>query len=132
MAGVMATEGYGVLLDTLLTNQATHLHLYKSNTTPATSSTHTTFTEADFTGYASVTLSAGSWNASTLVSTKQTATYGSAQTFTNTGSSQTIYGYYITNTANDKLIGAELFSSSITLATGGSVNVTPTITYLSQ
>ena len=43
-------------------------------------------------------------------------------------SAQTIYGYYITDSGNTKVIYAEKFASAISLTNPSSLNVTPVVT----
>jgi hypothetical protein len=106
------------------------LKLYQNNYTPVPGSTAASFTEANFTGYASKTLTrtvsastwqtvaegapTGAWNGQANVAK---STYGtSAQVFSITGgASQTVYGYYVVGATSGKVIMAEQFASSRTL-----------------
>lgn len=133
MALISCNGGELKMLDLLLDNGHTSaenltLKLYKTNVTPTATSTAGSFTEADFTGYSSVTLTSTSWGASTTVGGAASSTYGSAQVFTSSGSAQTIYGYFIVGASSNALYWAELFSSSVTLNSGDSLSITPVIT----
>ena len=128
---VAANVGERFLLDAMLAAQNTHLHLYKTDVTPTASSTVASFTEADFTGYSVKTLTGANWNDATTVSGKATATYAD-QSWTNSGSSQTVYGYFITDDTDDTLLWAEKFDSARVLGTSDVVNITPMITLNSE
>lgn len=105
------------------------LRLFKSNTTPAESDTATTYTEADFTGYASATLTGASWTVTPGAPTS--ATYAQ-QTFTSSANqaSQSVYGYYLTRATSGKIAYAERFSDGPYAISnnGDAIRVTPTIT----
>lgn len=93
------------------------LKLYKTNVTPAESDTAGSYTEADFTGYAAVTLtssqSGGTWAVPTTSSGTTSSTYGTNAVFSCTGgSAQTIYGYFVVGATSGTIYWAELFSSS--------------------
>lgn len=109
MAGIIPNEGEEDMLDVLLAGNLV-LRLFKNNFTPSDSSVLADFTEADFPGYAAITLTGGSWT--TTPGAPSIATYA-AQTFTATASgSQTIYGYYITRTATGRVWMAERFPAA--------------------
>ena len=106
------------------------LNLYQNNYTPAETDTGASFTAASFTGYAAVSMSTGaSWttsggNPTTMSYTQQTFTCSS------TGTTQQIYGYYVTATTSGTLLWSERFSDGpypIT-NTGDNIKITPTIT----
>lgn len=109
------------------------LRLFKNNvdsgltTTQKNALTEANFTQADFTGYAAVTLTGGSWT--TTPGDPCTGVYA-AQTFTSSANqtAQTIYGYYVT-TAGGALRWYETFSAPITIEFNGeSISVTPRMT----
>lgn len=85
------------------------LRLYKSNTTPAETDTAGSYTEADFTGYGSISLTSGSWTVNEGAPTR--ASYAQ-QTFTSSAGSQNqnVYGYYLTRTTNGRIALAERFT----------------------
>ena len=109
---------------TTLTAQNVILRLFKSNTTPAETDTEGTYTEADFTGYAAITLTGASWTYS-----HPTISYAE-QTFTSSanGQSQTIYGYYLTWATSGKLLIAERFAGTAPVIqnNGDTIKATPT------
>lgn len=108
---------------------ALRLHLFKSNTTPTTSTVIGDFTEADFPGYAAVDII--TWAAATVAA--HVATIAAAlRTFTRstTGAVQNIYGYYVTNNANTILWWSERDPNApIPLTNAGdSYTITPQLT----
>lgn len=87
----------------------------------------TDFTESTFTGYAAVTLTGGSWTVS--ASDPTVALYAEQTFMCSGGSSQSVWGYYLTDDADsDSLAAYEQFSGPITIASGDSLLVTPRIT----
>jgi hypothetical protein len=104
------------------------LRLFTNNITPADSDNVNAsgYTEATFTGYGGIALTAGSWSITTA--DPSVASYAQ-QTFTSTTATpQTVYGYYITR-SDGTLFTAERFSDgpySISNATLP-IKVTPTI-----
>ena len=127
-----------VLMDTFkqklmdkLTGQGTtglnpvRYHLYTNNVSPGHLDTLATYTEASFAGYAAVNVS--SWGASTIDSGFHANSTASQISFTNSsGSSQNVYGYYVTDTGSGFLWYAELFAGApIAIANGTSLFLTP-------
>lgn len=82
-----------------------HLHLFKNDYTPVDGTDLTDLTEADFTDYAAKTLTAGNWPTPTIVSNVASSTYPD-EVWT-WGSSQTIYGWYLTDDFDTEVICAE-------------------------
>lgn len=146
MALMVPREGDVQLLNDLLAGGSLEnwsLRLFNSNITPAETDTAATYTahETAFTGYAAKTLTrtigsstwntpvsqapsgAPAWSSRTQVGHSQ---YGSSpQSWTCSGTGDTIYGYFITGVTSGKLILAEAFASSRTLANGDSLSITP-------
>jgi len=89
----------GMLTDMLSILNTYKLHLYKNNLTPGDATVIGDFTEADFAGYAPVTLNA--WGAVAQNANAEAETDHPMVTFTCTGpaTSNDIYGYYVTNTS---------------------------------
>lgn len=98
------------------------LHLFSNNYTPTTTDTVSNYTEVSATGYSSQSLSPGNWTVS-LISGVEVASYITLS-FT-LGSSATIYGYYLTDSTNTVLVGAEQFSGSpyVYPSIGGTLNI---------
>jgi hypothetical protein len=95
------------------------IRLYSNNYTPTNASLLTNFTEANFTGYTAVTNA--SWNAPSWAGQGAAVGYSKeVATFQPTGTTitQTVYGYYVTigSGGGETLLGAELFSSPIPMA----------------
>jgi hypothetical protein len=133
MAGVLVNNGEDRMLG-LLVNKSGYslatlqLRLFKSNTTPAETDTAGTYTEADFTGYASVQMASADW---TLTPGAPSQAVGAQKSFTSSAdqSAQTIYGYYLTENGSNALVAAERFAASASVANNGDiVKVTPTLT----
>ena len=133
MAGRLVNNGEDVALKYLTGKTASTenlvLRLYKSNTTPGDSDTAGTYTEADFTGYSSVTLTGASW---TVTPGAPTSASYAQQSFASSANqtAQSIYGYYLTRASTGDLIAAERFSTGpFTIQNNGdTIKVTPTIT----
>jgi hypothetical protein len=110
------------------------LRLFKNNATSGLTQaqkdalTESSFTEADFAGYASAALTGGSWT--TTTGDPCTGVYA-AQTFTrtSTGTAQTIYGYYLTRTTGGALEWFEEFPGPIVIEfINESFTITPRLT----
>ena len=109
------------------------LKLYKSNTTPDQNSGSNSFTEADFTNYTASTLTRANWNDSvTNGSSAAEASYNATLTWTCGASGNTIYGYWVEDSATSTVLWAERFSSSRVLASGDVLNITPKFTLASE
>jgi hypothetical protein len=104
------------------------LKLFATNVTPTDASTAGSFTEAAGGGYASKTLTNGSWTESNSGGIEQAAY--AQQTFTFTGvltTNTVIYGYYIID-ADGVLVYAELAGAPFTPANNGDTyKVTPIV-----
>ena len=100
------------------------LKLYTNDYTPVEASTNANFTESVAAGYASVTLTKGSWVITTVAGTT-TATYAQ-QTFTFTAAGTSCYGYWIED-EDSTLIWAEKFGGAEPVYDGKILKVTPRI-----
>lgn len=93
------------------------LRLFSNNYTPVLNDSPSNYTQCTGSGYASISLSSGSWTV-TKVGNQEQATYPQ-QTFTFTGA-LTVYGYYVTDSGNTKVFWAELASGGpFTYGAGG-------------
>lgn len=106
------------------------LKLYTNNITPSETDINTTYTEATFTGYSAISMSAGgSW---TVSGTSPTMISYAQQTFTSSANqtTQQIYGYYVLATTSNTLLWAEKFSDGPYPITnnGDQIKITPQIT----
>jgi len=126
MAFLVPNEGEDFCLEKIVNfadtaSQNLFLRLYENDVTPGETDTVATYTEVTDGSYAAIELTGSSW---TILD--GLASYAQ-QTFT-IGTTQSIYGYYVTNYAGTVLVLAERFTSTITIgAGGGNVAVTPTI-----
>lgn len=105
------------------------LRLFQNNITPAETDTVSTYTEATFTGYSAIALTAASW-ATTEGAPTETAY--AQQTFTSTAGSQSqnIYGYYLNRTTGNRIGVVERFADGPyqIVNNGDQIKVTPKIT----
>ena len=91
------------------TGENLKIRLFKSNTTPTSTMTLTDYTEATFTGYASVAATSASWTITPGAPTSATQT--AATTFTcSAATSEAIYGYYLSQENSSTLMWSERFS----------------------
>ena len=104
-----------------------------SPSAPNSSTARTSFTEANFTGYAARTLTRALWNAASTISGSAESSYGtSASSWTCGTTGNTIYGYWVEGATSTKVLWAERFSTSRVLANGDVLNITPKFTLTSQ
>lgn len=111
------------LLGDLATTEELRVKLYKNDVTPDEDSVTGDFTEATFTGYASILLDDWTRTDASAVHSMLEFICTADQTAEN------IYGYYIVRTTSNELIAAKRFTGapySISL-NGDAVAVTPTI-----
>lgn len=104
------------------------LKLYKNNVTPGESDTAGTFTEATFTGYASVSLTGSNW---TITSGAPTAAVYAQQTFQSSANQtpETVYGYFVIGASSGTLYWAERFDTSQVIQNNNdTIRVTPRLT----
>jgi hypothetical protein len=117
------------LLSRMLNKGATGdviLRLYSNNYTPVEGATVASFTQCTAAGYAAKTLTGASWAVATNAGTTEASYAEQIFTFT---AAQTVYGYYVTNSANTIALWAEIFTGAPfnIPSGGGSVKVTPKI-----
>lgn len=132
MAFLTVNVGEVLLLRYILNNTTpgdVQLHLYTNNLTPAETDTLSMYTESTAGGYTTYALPGAAWTFATSAGTS-TATYA-RQTFSYT-TSETLYGYYLTNEnfgGGQQLIWAERFSTGpFTLpGIGGTIDIDPKI-----
>lgn len=138
MSLMIPNEGKLVLLAKILYGAGAEdlsLRLYKSNITPAEGDTLATYTIADFTGYASVTLTAtqtgSTWAAAAISSNLAFSTYQTNAVFTITASTQTVYGIYFVGAVSNKAIFSQAFPAGKPLdgGTTDALTVTPVVQY---
>jgi hypothetical protein len=132
MALVIPNQGEVIALEAMLNKTAPEnldLCLYKNDVTPGETDTEATYTEADFTGYATIQLTAANW---TVTPGNPTEAAYAQQTFTSSAdqASQSVYGYFVKQRTSGKLVYAERFTNGpYAIANDGdAINVTPKIT----
>ena len=132
MAGVLVNQGETIMLEAFVNKTAPQtlvLKLFKNNYTPLEGDTEAAYTEADFTGYASASLTPASW--SVVAGAPSEVTYPEVS-FTSSAAqaAQAIYGYFVIQTTSGKLVAAERFTNGpYTIQNNGDViKVTPKIT----
>jgi hypothetical protein len=112
MTLLVQNNGEGDALSAIVAKAAAEnlvLRLFKSNTTPGETDTAATYTEADFTGYAAITLTPSSWTVTE--GAPSDASYPQ-QTFTSSANQtvQQVYGYYLTRVTSGRIAWAERFA----------------------
>lgn len=111
------------------------LRLFKNNFTPVAGSVLADFTIADFTGYASITLtgsqSGGTWSVPVISGGVAVSIYGTSATFTITAGTQTIYGWYLVGVSTNKVYAAQAFGAGKALdgASSDQLVIIPTIQF---
>lgn len=134
---ILVDEMLAELLDEQTGHSSSHAYdggkamLYKSNTTITTGTVKADLTEADFAGYAQITLAAGNFPGASVSGHVASSTYSVTLTWTRstTGTSQTVYGMAILNSAGTKIIAAGPFDSGPYVVTnsGDAINETLTV-----
>lgn len=132
MALLTPNNGEGDMLTAIVAKAAAEnlvLHLFQNNITPAETDTAATYTEATFTGYAALTLTAASWVVTE--GAPSNAVYPQV-TFTSSAGSQNqnVYGYYLTRAISGRIAWAERFADGPynIVNNGDAVKVSPVIT----
>lgn len=132
MSLVVPDEGERRLLEYIVGKNALSdgklvLHLYSNNLNLSGETFSAgSFTEANASGYAAVTLTGSNWTAATTSGTSA-ATYSTGITFT-FSVGQDIQGYYVTNTSNQILWAEEFPGAPFSLPrSGGEIAVRPQI-----
>jgi len=128
MAAVVPNTGEKELLNRAIKQiEGSKLKLYANDYTATNGSSVGNVTECAVSGYAAITLAAGTWTVSTSAAIT-TANYAQ-QTFSLT-TAGSAYGYYVTNSAGTILLWAERFTGApyVLPAGGGSILVTVNLT----
>jgi hypothetical protein len=136
MSLVLTREGASAVLDEALNQSGWQLELclYENDVTPGeldTGDSNLPFTEATGAGYASITLenSAGAWALTEGNVGNNSYAQHQEETFTFTGGSGTIYGYFIIDeqTSPPTLVVAERLPIPKPYTTGTEIKITPRI-----
>ena len=108
------------------------LKIYSNNYTPGQATVLADFTEATFTGYTGTTFARSAWSSATANPVTNKADIGANQVSWTAGSSETVYGYYVTtDDGSPLLLWAELFDSPKALQTNDVLNITLNFTLAS-
>lgn len=91
------------------------LKLFQSDTTPTNDTVVGDLTEADFTGYASVTVTVASWKKGQAPDFREQITDSIMASFAQSGTTitNTVYGWYLTDTAGTQLKAIGRFDSPV-------------------
>lgn len=132
MTIVVQNNGEGDALNAFVAKAAATdliLRIFKNNITPSETDTAATYTEADFPGYASVSLVGANW---TITEGAPGSAAYAQQTFTRNagGAAQNVYGIYMTRTTSGRIALAELDPSGVFAINnnGDAYKYTPQIT----
>ena len=109
------------------------LRLFQNNYIPVNGTLVANFTEATFSGYAAQTVP--NFGSPSTVSNKAKIVAASACVFSHNGggTSNTVYGYYFTDSTGVSLILAERFAAPIVMASSGdTISITPELTLFSD
>ena len=108
--------------------EALTLKLYSNNYDAVEGSTAGNFTECSGGGYASKALTRAGWNSAATATGTSSITYGTAQTFSFTGS-VTVVGYFLVGTTSGTIYWAERLYAGAgqAFANGDSLTITPRI-----
>lgn len=106
------------------------LMLFQNNLTPTQTTVFSDLVEATFSGYSRVTVTRATWTSPTIVADKAVSTWGTTgTTWTNAGSTQTIYGYALITASSPVIRVIERFASPVVMATGGIISVLPSYNF---
>lgn len=107
--------------------EAYKLRLFTNTDVPSSTWTTATPTEANFTGYGTVTLARASWGAATNVGGIANTVYAT-QSYTCGASGNTVQGYWVEGATSGTMLWAEKFGTARVLANGDVLNLTPNFT----
>lgn len=138
MAIIVPNEGKLELIekmikDALSTDESFSLRLYKNDFTASESVTLSDFTEADFDDYERKTLSRSGWNSASLnLAYEAEIEYSAEQSWTCGTTGGSVYGYYVVGSTSGKVLWYQEFNTSVTLANGDILKLTPTFALRSR
>jgi len=133
MSNVFVEGGWTRIWDAATAaSKLARIRLFKNNKTPAYTDVYADYTDADFSGYTGY--AALVWGASFINGSNQGEIDATPVTWTHNGggTSNTIYGIFVTDGANN-LIYAERFPAPVSMsANGDSITYTPSATMINQ
>ena len=101
--------------------------LFQNNYDPVPGSVLGDFTAATFSGYSVVNLNPSTFGTPAYASGEGSMLSSAISTFTNAGTSQTIYGYYVWDNDTSKYLFGESFGSPVVMTTGYTISVQPKV-----
>jgi hypothetical protein len=132
MALIVPDEGEIELLKKLLiltTDTETYsVKLFQNNYIPSSSTTAADFTEADFDGYAPVTLNRSDWSTPTIDISSDALSTAPSQSWTCGTFGNTIFGYYVLGSTSGKVLWSERLSVARVLNNNDVLHVSPIFT----
>lgn len=99
------------------------VHLFKTNVANVPGVTGGDFTECDFGSYAPDIIPVTDLGAATVTDHVAFVESTVVQTWTNTGSAQNVYGYWVEDTDAEEYLCGETFASPVALLTGQSISI---------
>lgn len=134
MANVYLEQGTVKALDILRLDldHLKTLKLFKNDHVPASDDVNADYTEANFSGYASVAL--GDWNAAFLNTDDKGEIDADPASFVHNGggTSNTIYGAYVVDNAGDVIYAERFDAPRVMSANGDTIPYTARLTAVSQ
>lgn len=132
-AVVVPNEGQLVLLskmlkDALAVDEDYLLKLFSNAVTPDVNTTISTFTEANFPGYAPLTLTRAGWSTDSIAFGKAQITYPIQSFFCTGGTVQLIYGHFFLSSTSQKVLWAESYTVPVAMVPNAILNISPVFT----
>ncbi len=129
MSFVTTQTGQKFFLEAIVNSDVLLLHLFTNDRNPSKTDTIGNYTEVVFLGYSPKLLTPSEW---VIEIDELTGNYVAkfAQQIFSFNDQVTVYGYYITNHAGNKLLTVERYTSapvSLMAGVGGNIKVTPTL-----
>lgn len=128
MAVVASEDGLIAFLDFILAGDTFTMFLFQNNYTPLETSVAADFADATFSGYSGGQDIVG-WDPASIIGGKaQSAATPLQWTHNGGGTANTIYGYYVLNTAGDLVWAERAATSFVMTAAGQTYEVFPVLT----
>ncbi len=124
MSFVTTQTGQKFFLEAIVNSDVLLLHLFSNNRIPSKTDVIGNYTEVVFVGYAPKLLTPSEWVIEIDDLTGNYVAKFAEQVFS-FSDNVTVFGYYITNHAGNKLLTVERFTTAPVIA--GNVKVTPTL-----
>ena len=128
---VIPNEGKEKLLDWAIHDDGTgledySLRLFKNNVPVANDSTLATFTQADFVGYANLSVTRAQMGSPAIVSNVAYRTRSSVPTFSCTGGSpQMVYGWILVSVLSGLVLAGQNFDTPRVMSSGATESIDP-------